>query len=88
MIADESLVDPERGELDGWKRIGLRLFAMVVGDGVKDRDRVAAAKLLYERGWGHPRHSVDVTTGSPIDATDIASMTDEELVALAGTNKP
>jgi len=76
-------------ELDGWQRLTLHLFKMAVGETeAADRDQVAAAKLLYERAFGHAKHKVEHTGEIEAPPRDLAPLSTEQLKLLAELDVP
>ena len=55
-----------------------------VGHGI--RDRLKAAEMLFDRGWGKPHQTVDVTTDDVTApaAVRVGSMSDDELALIVG----
>jgi hypothetical protein len=47
---------------------------------VDPKDRIAALKFLADHGWSRPISTVEVTTGLPLN---LSNLTDEQLAALA-----
>ena len=87
-IAAQKALDPVMGELDGWQAMSKHLYEIAMGE---DRDRVPAAKLLYERAYGQAKQKVelagDVVAGD-IDAKRMAPLTVQQLEALAVLDVP
>jgi hypothetical protein len=85
LVSEQREVDANGVDLDGWSRLTLRLFRIAMGDEHGNvREQIAAAKLLQERGYGYPKQTMDMTVGgSTLDTSDIAKLTDEELIELA-----
>lgn len=76
-------------EIDGWQRLTLHLFQMAMGETkATNRDQVAAAKLLYERAYGHPKQKVDITGDAASPARDLTPLTTEQLELLAELDVP
>jgi len=76
-------------DLDGWQRLTLHLFQMALGETkATNRDQVAAAKLLYERAYGHPKQKVDVTGDATSQARDLSPLSTEQLELLAALDVP
>lgn len=65
LIAAKVEEDPILGKIDGWAAITLRLYEVAVGrqEGVAEKDRITAAKLLYDRAGGLPRQEVELSGG-------------------------
>lgn len=83
-IASMKRLDPEHGELDGWRAMTLRLFKLAMGDidAGSERDRILAAKFLFERAFGTAKQSVKITgehAGAPAADLDAQKMSDAEL---------
>lgn len=93
--------DDSRDAIPGQTRTD-KLFAMLygiaVGDGHKTADRIAAARLMFDRGHGQPRAHVDVAPAEPerfieladLDADDLRRIADADaiVVAAAGALAP
>jgi hypothetical protein len=77
----ETITDPEtkrQAILDGWQRMARKLFDLAI------EGSVPAAKLLLERAFGYPKQTMDMTVaGSALDRSDVAKLSDEELIELA-----
>lgn len=64
LIAAKVEEDPVLGKIDGWAAITLRLYEVAIGrKECPEKDRLAAAKLLYDRAGGLPRQEVEVSGG-------------------------
>ena len=64
LIAARVEEDPVLGKIDGWTAITLRLYDLAVGRiAAPEKDRAAAAKLLYDRAGGLPRQEVELSGG-------------------------
>ena len=64
-IAAYKSTGKDGAELDGWAAIARRLYETATGVtvGAKAADENTAAKLLYERGYGRARETVDLSVG-------------------------
>lgn len=61
----------------------LKTLADVMRDaGQMARDRVKAAEVLLDRGWGKARESVEITgaNGGPVQMVDYSALSEEELL--------
>ena len=64
LIASKVEDDPILGKIDGWTAITLRLYDLALGRiPAPEKDRTAAAKLLYDRAGGLPRQEVELSGG-------------------------
>lgn len=64
LIAAKVEEDPVLGKIDGWAKITLRLYDLATGRiDANEKDRTAAAKLLYDRAGGLPRQEVELSGG-------------------------
>jgi hypothetical protein len=57
------------------------VLGIMLDDGADRKDRIAAAKLLSERGWGRPRQTVEVTE-VPQSRYDYSLLTPQQLDTL------
>ena len=55
------------------------IVRVLLADGTSDRDRLAAARLVLERGWGKPHQSTEITA----TVTDLREVSTEDLVRIA-----
>lgn len=91
LVADQRSADRATGiDLDGWERIAMRLFSIAMGgEGANVKDSMLAAKLLFERADGYPKQTADLSVSGPaLDRSDVAKLTDEELLELVGATVP
>jgi hypothetical protein len=87
LVAAQKHADPERGEIDGWSAMTLRLYDIAMGKtNAKERDQIEAIKVLKDRGYGKARQTVDVTGDLRVGSAPVQlppTLTDEQVAALA-----
>lgn len=91
LIAAQKHADPERGEVDGWAAMTLRLYDIAMGKTkAKERDQIEAIKVLKDRGYGKARQTVDVTGDLRLGSAPVQlppTLTDEQVAVLAALDE-
>jgi hypothetical protein len=74
-------------ERDGWETLTRLLYRIATQDGYEAKDKIAATKLLFERGWGTPKAEIEVTatvTSEQLALIEAVRMTPHERRQLLG----
>lgn len=71
-VESYTVEDPDLGVLTGWDAIRRRLYLRAIGAIVgRAQDEIAAAKLLFERGFGSPKSLMKIEADGLVrDAAD------------------